>query len=169
MMADPNIGLLIQIAEALGDLRERLVFVGGCATALLITDPAAAPVRATEDVDTIVAIVSKREYHQFCEALHAVKLLSAVPPLRLLSGRGHGCVQNRIEQMAVVSLGGAELCVQLIAKRHQFLHFSNDAILFGDRWEWNLDVLQVRRADAPVTNSGSAIVTSLSPMMMAPV
>ena len=68
-MADPNIELLIQIAEALGDLRERLVFVGGCATALLITDPAAAPVRATEDVDTIVAIVSKREYHQLGEAL----------------------------------------------------------------------------------------------------
>lgn len=70
-MADPNIELLIQIAEALGDLRERLVFVGGCATALLITDPAAAPVRATEDVDTIVAIVSKPEYHQLGEALHA--------------------------------------------------------------------------------------------------
>ena len=70
-MADPNIELLIQIAEALGDLRERLVFVGGCATALLITDPAAAPVRATEDVDTIVAIVSKPEYHQPGETLHA--------------------------------------------------------------------------------------------------
>ena len=68
-MANPNIELLIQIAEALGDLRECLVFV--CATALLITDPAAAPVRATEDVDTIVAIASKREYHQPGEALHA--------------------------------------------------------------------------------------------------
>ena len=70
-MADPNIELLIQIAAALGDLRERLVFVGGCATALLITDPAAAPVRATEDVDTIVAIGSKPEYHQLGEALRA--------------------------------------------------------------------------------------------------
>lgn len=70
-MADPNIELLIQIADALGDLRERLVFVGGCATALLITDPAAASVRATEDVDAIVAIVSKPEYHQLGEALHA--------------------------------------------------------------------------------------------------
>jgi len=29
------------MAEALGELRERMVFVGGCATALLITDPAA--------------------------------------------------------------------------------------------------------------------------------
>jgi predicted nucleotidyltransferase len=46
-------------------------FVGGCATALLITDPAAAPVRATENVDTIAAIVSKPEYHQLGEALQA--------------------------------------------------------------------------------------------------
>ena len=36
-MDDPNIELLTRIAEALGDLRERFVFVGGCATAL-ITD-----------------------------------------------------------------------------------------------------------------------------------
>ena len=70
-MADPNIELLIQIAEALGDLRDNLVFVGGCATALLITDPAAAAVRVTEDVDAIVAIASKHEYHQLGKALHA--------------------------------------------------------------------------------------------------
>jgi len=70
-MADPNIGLLIQVAEALGDLRERLVLVGGCATALLITDPAAAPVRASKDVDAIIAVVSKRAYHDLGEALRA--------------------------------------------------------------------------------------------------
>jgi len=40
-MDDPNIELLTRVAEALGDLRERLVFVGGCATALLLTDQAA--------------------------------------------------------------------------------------------------------------------------------
>lgn len=41
-MADPNVELLARVATALGDLRERVTFVGGCATALLITDPAAA-------------------------------------------------------------------------------------------------------------------------------
>ena len=85
-MADPNIELLTQVAEALGDLRERLVLVGGCATALLITDPAAAPVRATEDVDAIIAVVSKPEYHQLGEALHAKgfsqPLNEADPPYR---------------------------------------------------------------------------------------
>lgn len=70
-MADPNIELLTRVAAALGDLRERLVFIGGCATALLITDPAAAPVRATADVDAIIAVVSLPEYHGLGEALRS--------------------------------------------------------------------------------------------------
>ena len=74
-MADPNIELLTQVAEALGDLRERVVLVGGCATALLITDPAAADVRATNDVDAIIGIVSKQAYHELGEALRAREFL----------------------------------------------------------------------------------------------
>jgi predicted nucleotidyltransferase len=70
-MANPNIELLIRVAEALGALRERLVFVGGTATALLITDPAAAQARVTEDVDAIVAIVSLAEYHRLGGDLRA--------------------------------------------------------------------------------------------------
>lgn len=64
MKDSPNIELLTRVAEALGDVRKRLVFVGGCATALLITDTAAATVRVTEDVDAIVAVVSLAEYHR---------------------------------------------------------------------------------------------------------
>lgn len=63
-MDSPNLELLIRVAEALGDIRKHVVFVGGCATALLITDTGAAPVRVTEDVDAIVAIVSLAEYHR---------------------------------------------------------------------------------------------------------
>jgi hypothetical protein len=37
-----NTELLVRMAEALGELRERMAFAGGCATSLLITDPAAA-------------------------------------------------------------------------------------------------------------------------------
>lgn len=68
-MADRNVELLARVATALGDLRERVTFVGGCATALLITDPAAAPVRATQDVDAIVAVVSLADYHRIGGAL----------------------------------------------------------------------------------------------------
>jgi predicted nucleotidyltransferase len=51
--------MLTVVAEALGeDLRERLVFVGGCTTALFITDPVTLEeVRFTDDVDLIVDLV----------------------------------------------------------------------------------------------------------------
>lgn len=65
-MADPNLALLHAMALALGSLRERLVFVGGCATGLLLTNPAAAGVRPTEDVDAIVEVATLAGYH----ALH---------------------------------------------------------------------------------------------------
>ena len=51
---DPNLPHLRAIAEAVGDLRERVVFVGGATAGLLITDPLADSVRATKDVDAIV-------------------------------------------------------------------------------------------------------------------
>lgn len=51
---DPNLPRLRAVAEALGDLCERLVFVGGATAGLLLTDPAAESVRATVDVDAIL-------------------------------------------------------------------------------------------------------------------
>jgi len=63
-MVDPNVELLAQVAAALGALRERVTFVGGCATSLLITDPASAPVRVTEDVDAVIAVVSLLDYQR---------------------------------------------------------------------------------------------------------
>lgn len=51
---DPNLPYLRRIAEALGDLREQVVFVGGAVAGLLVTDPLADNVRATRDVDAVV-------------------------------------------------------------------------------------------------------------------
>jgi hypothetical protein len=51
---DPNLPHLRRIAEALGDLREQVVFVGGAVADLLVTDPLADSVRATRDVDAVV-------------------------------------------------------------------------------------------------------------------
>ena len=70
-MDGPNLELLARVAEALGDLRERLVLVGDCATALLITDPAAPPARVTQVVDAVVANVSLPEYRRLGNALRA--------------------------------------------------------------------------------------------------
>lgn len=62
-MLDPNLQLLRAMALALGPLRERLVFMGGCATGLLLTNPAVGGVRPTEDVDAIVEVASLAGYH----------------------------------------------------------------------------------------------------------
>src|SRR5207245_2149002 len=68
-MANPNLELLTDAAKLLEPIRGELVFVGGCATALLITDKAAADVRPTFDVDAIAEINSYAKYIEFSESL----------------------------------------------------------------------------------------------------
>ena len=68
-MANPNLELLTDAAKLLEPLLGELVFVGGCATALLITDEAAADVRPTFDVDAIAEITSYAGYDTFSERL----------------------------------------------------------------------------------------------------
>lgn len=63
-LRDPNLERIELVAAALGPLREQLVFVGGCAAGLLITDPAAAPIRATLDVDLAVHVSVLAAYHR---------------------------------------------------------------------------------------------------------
>ncbi|MFZ3263274.1 MAG: hypothetical protein WA172_04700 [Terriglobales bacterium] len=55
-MRNPNAALLLSAVHKLVPLLDQIVFVGGCATGMLITDPGAAPVRPTVDVDAIVEI-----------------------------------------------------------------------------------------------------------------
>lgn len=59
---DPNRALLIKAAERLAPLLHRMVFVGGCATGLLVTEEGAAGVRATRDVDVIVDVQNYGAY-----------------------------------------------------------------------------------------------------------
>jgi predicted nucleotidyltransferase len=65
--------MLVAVAEALGvELRARLVFVGGCTTALYITDPIVLEgVRATDDVDLIVDLAGFAEWAALTERLRA--------------------------------------------------------------------------------------------------
>jgi hypothetical protein len=68
-MANPNLQLLTDAAKLLQPILGELVFVGGCATALLITDKAAADVRTTFDVDAIAEITFYAAYTEFSERL----------------------------------------------------------------------------------------------------
>jgi predicted nucleotidyltransferase len=68
---NPNKEMLILTVEKLGQLADEMVFLGGCAAGLLITDPAAPPIRITRDVDAIVQVVSRGDYYQLSEKLRA--------------------------------------------------------------------------------------------------
>jgi len=59
-----NIEILERTVQLIGSLADEMVFVGGCATGLLLTDPAAPPIRVTLDVDVIIEVASLVEYHR---------------------------------------------------------------------------------------------------------
>lgn len=71
-MPNHNLELLTEAARLLKPLLGELVFVGGCTTALLITDKAAADVRPTYDVDAIAEITSYAAYADFSERLRRI-------------------------------------------------------------------------------------------------
>ena len=58
---------LARVARALGELNERFVFVGGATVDMFVTDRAAGPARFTEDVDVIVRVGSRVEFHEQIE------------------------------------------------------------------------------------------------------
>jgi hypothetical protein len=64
-LANPNLQLLVDAARLLKRILNELVFLGGCTTALLITDKATADVRPTHDVDAIAEITSYAAYTVF--------------------------------------------------------------------------------------------------------
>lgn len=67
--ANPNLAILETAVARLGPLADEVVFLGGCATGLLLTDPAAPPIRPTYDVDVISELTSIIEYHLFADRL----------------------------------------------------------------------------------------------------
>jgi predicted nucleotidyltransferase len=82
--AEQNLAILSVVAVAIGSLRNSLVFVGGCATGLLVTDVRAQPIRATIDVDLVAHVTSHAEYHaleQQFESLGFVHDLAADAPI----------------------------------------------------------------------------------------
>jgi hypothetical protein len=61
-LKNPSLAQLLDAAKKLVPMLDQIAFVGGCVTGLLLTDPAAAPIRATLDVDAIVQIGSYPEF-----------------------------------------------------------------------------------------------------------
>lgn len=66
---NPNLLILELAVRRLGPLADEMVFLGGCATGLLLTDVAAPPIRATRDVDVITEVASLGDYYRLSEHL----------------------------------------------------------------------------------------------------
>lgn len=63
---DPNVVMLEQVARSLGpELCRQLVFVGGAAAGLLITDLALPAIRRTDDVDIVTNAEALADYYRF--------------------------------------------------------------------------------------------------------
>lgn len=66
---EENLQILAEVATALGPWKDQVVFIGGAVVGLLVTDPAAAPIRHTEDVDLVVGATTQLHYRQVDGAL----------------------------------------------------------------------------------------------------
>ena len=109
-MADANLELLQWAVDLLGPVADEIVLVGGCATGLLITDPAAAPPRVTRDVDVIAAITTYAQYHFTGDRL-----------------RKQGFQEDTSDEALICRWKAGELTLDLIP--------TNPSILgFGNRW-----------------------------------
>ncbi len=60
-----NIELLEIAAEALGELVDDVMFVGGATVELWLTRPSTMDVRPTEDVDVVVEVTTRTAFHAF--------------------------------------------------------------------------------------------------------
>lgn len=88
---EKNLAILTTVASALGSLRDLVVFVGGCATGLLVTNVRAQPIRMTDDVDLVAHVVSQQEFHALerrFEALGFVHDMGADAPICRWKCRG---------------------------------------------------------------------------------
>lgn len=68
-MNPQNLEMLERTLERLGSLVDEVVFVGGAAVDLWITDEAAPEFRLTEDIDVVVEIVALPDYYRLEERL----------------------------------------------------------------------------------------------------
>lgn len=71
---------LALIADALGDLCGRVVFVGGCVAQLYAESEAAEEVRPTDDVDCVVDLSSYSDYNRFAEQLRLRNFSNSCQP-----------------------------------------------------------------------------------------
>ncbi len=107
---NPNLVILEHVAKRLDYLVDDVVFLGGCATGLLITDGAAPPIRMTKDVDMITELTTLADYHRFTNKLRQL-----------------GFAEDQSKDAPICRWGVEDVVLDIMP--------TNPAILgFGNRW-----------------------------------
>ena len=120
---NPNLQILEMAVAYLGPLADDMVFLGGCATGLLLTDVAAPPIRVTQDVDVITEVASLGDYQRLsgrlrkrgfkedqspdapiCRWVAADVVLDVMPTRPEILGFGNEWYQPALDAAVVVTL-----------------------------------------------------------------
>ena len=155
----------------LGPVQKDLVFVGGSATGLLVTDPGSPPIRPTKDVDTIVEVGTLVDYHRFsnrlrqlgfredmsdgapiCRWLHDAYVLDVMPTNPTILGFGnrwfdsvfHAAVSYELPSGTAIRVVPAPLFIA--TKLEAFLTRGKSDFLLSSDLEDTLAVLNGREA-----------------------
>lgn len=137
----PHEVMIGRVASALDvKLREEIAFVGGCVTALHITDPVTrSAVRMTDDVDAILSVMGKGPWHQLMRRLDGLGFRTSME-------------DNVICRTRLQDGQGPELIVDFMPDDPKILGFSNqwypDALRTAV-WHTLPDGLTVRVVDPP--------------------
>lgn len=108
MPNNPNLLILELAVSALGSLVDDMVFLGGCATGLLVTDSAAPSIRATKDVDVITEVASLLDYHRLSRHL-----------------RGKGFTEDQSENAPICRWQGHGVVLDVMPTDARILGFGN--------------------------------------------
>ena len=79
-MSNPNLAILELVTRALGPVCDDVVFVGGCATGLLLTQARPERVRITEDVDIVAQALTVHDYHAIEKRVRAQGFSNDIRP-----------------------------------------------------------------------------------------
>jgi hypothetical protein len=139
----PAVRRLIRVAHALGDLTERVVFVGGSIAPLLYSDPPFDEARSTADVDGIVASRTYTAMDGVYEALRARAFRQspedsghvnrwrtpADDPFDLMSTGSHLGGSGKIADRLAL-----ETCVELRVPDGTVLRHASGPAFLGQKW-----------------------------------
>jgi predicted nucleotidyltransferase len=106
---NPNLQILEMAVDQLGPLADDMVFLGGCATGLLLTDVAAPPIRVTQDVDVITEVASLGDYHRLSGQL-----------------RKRGFKEDQSPDAPICRWVAADVVLDVMPTRPEILGFGNE-------------------------------------------